>query len=1042
MALRLRREDYTVGWVCPLEVEQIAALRMLDIRHDRLPQPVSDHNVYNLGSIAGHNVVIAGLPQAGNNSAAAVVTQLRTTYPNVKFGLLVGIGGGVPVKTDSGMIRLGDVIISKPTGPHSGAVQYDHGKMLAGSFQRTGALAPPPAVLLNAAQDLASNRAMLRDDPIAKSIERIDTTLPLLRHFAYPGARQDRLFKADYVHQQHGVPCDECGCEASQRIARRADGADDMYIRIHRGTIASGELVLKDAILRDRLAKDGLICFEMEAAGALTDFPCLVIRGVSDYCDSHKNDMWHGYAAAAAAAYARQLFFHMPIDEVQHTTSSRQHLSYPLNATGPVKTFVERPGLLKNIREQLVREDHDNTQPRIVGVWGSGGMGKTQLVLSYVQHYHSDYDGTFWLQAKQTASIDRDLLEIHRQLPKTGSSLVQKPDDVRREVLMWFAATPGRWLLVFDGADQLSKNDRDYVDLFLYIPRCRDLHVIFTSRIAIARRLSSFEGLQVGELEGPQAASLFRRCAEIQRTDEKTNQEVKEVVRELGYLALAISIAGAYVSQSPTRQADLSRYLVEYRRRRHDLLAELPDEVVDKYEHSVMTVWETSFAAVKEQQPQACQLLTLLSFIDYQDIFLELFGLDSDPTATSVVKLWAAIFDGHPFDYYSLERCFIILERYTLVQRQMDRTSYTMHRLVHAWGHDRQLTDSPRMKLFCQAAFDMVFEAMLECSDRPESKLRLVPHLRSTTKNVVYINTSTGAEEIEVIDKVEMISNFTTDIGSWNEAAAMKQEVLEKRRRILGEEHPATISAMNNLAGTLRDQGKLDSAAAIMQEVLEKTRRILGAEHPNTISTMNNLANTLGDQGKLNEAAAMNQEVLEKMRRVLGVEHPNTILAMNNLSGMLRDQGKLNEAAAMNQEVLEKRRRILGEEHPHTITAMGNLAGMLRDQGKLDEAAAIMQEVLEKIQRILGAEHPKTITAIGNLAITLGHQGKLGEAVAMMHEVLEKRQRILGEEHPDTITAIGNLATTLGHQEKLGEAVVMMLREDAADPGSRAPRHD
>ncbi|KXJ85087.1 ankyrin repeat protein [Microdochium bolleyi] len=317
MMVRLRREDYTVGWVCPLEVEQIAALHMLDTQHDPIPQPATDHNVYNLGSIAGHNVVIAGLPQAGDNSAAAVVTQLRTTFPNVKFGLLVGIGGGVPVTTDSGMIRLGDVIVSKPTGPHSGAVQYDHGKARAGSFQRTGALAPPPAVLLNVAQALASKRAMERDDPIAKSIERIDKTIRTLRHYAYPGAGQDRLFKADYVHQQHGVPCDESGCEASQRIARRVDGADDMYIRIHRGTIASGELVLKDAILRDRLAKDGLICFEMEAAGALTDFPCLVIRGVSDYCDSHKNDMWHGYAAAAAAAYARQLFFHMPIDEIQ-----------------------------------------------------------------------------------------------------------------------------------------------------------------------------------------------------------------------------------------------------------------------------------------------------------------------------------------------------------------------------------------------------------------------------------------------------------------------------------------------------------------------------------------------------------------------------------------------------------------------------------------------------------------------------------------------------------------------------------------------------
>jgi nucleoside phosphorylase len=93
---------------------------------------------------------------------------------------------------------------------------------------------------------------------------------------------------------------------------------DDPYVVVHRGTIASGERVIKDGELRDDLAKQhGILSFEMEAAGALADFPCVVIRGISDYCDSHKNDQWHGYAAAAAAAYARQLFFHMPIDEVK-----------------------------------------------------------------------------------------------------------------------------------------------------------------------------------------------------------------------------------------------------------------------------------------------------------------------------------------------------------------------------------------------------------------------------------------------------------------------------------------------------------------------------------------------------------------------------------------------------------------------------------------------------------------------------------------------------------------------------------------------------
>ncbi|MBE3044648.1 hypothetical protein IMZ48_19225, partial [Candidatus Bathyarchaeota archaeon] len=277
-----------------------------------------DHNVYNLGAINGHNVVIASLFQ-GTNGAATVVAQMMRTFPNLRYGLLVGIGGGVPTKTDYGMVRLGDVVVSKPVGEHPGAVQYDHGKAKVGEFERTGALAPPPALLLGAAQDLAARRARSRRDPVEENIRRIDTSIPGLRRYKYPGAGRDHLYSSNYVHQQPGASCEECGCDPFQRVKRSDDSEEDEgYVVVHRGTIATGEVVVKDAILRDQLSERyGVLCFETEAAGALADFPCLVIRGISNYCDSHKNDQWHGYAAAAAAAYARQLVHHIPVDQVK-----------------------------------------------------------------------------------------------------------------------------------------------------------------------------------------------------------------------------------------------------------------------------------------------------------------------------------------------------------------------------------------------------------------------------------------------------------------------------------------------------------------------------------------------------------------------------------------------------------------------------------------------------------------------------------------------------------------------------------------------------
>jgi nucleoside phosphorylase len=293
-------------------------MEMLDEEHERLPQPSGDTNVYNLGSINNHNVVIVGLPQTGNCTAATVVNQMRRTFPNLKYGLLVGIGGGVPVKTNCGMIRLGHVVVSEPSGTHSGAIQYDHGKANAGYFERTGCLAPPPPELLNATRELSISRQLMDIDPVSENVKRIRTSRRTLRRFKSPGAANDYLYLADYKHKQKGASCEDGGCDKNQRIRRPIDEEDDLFVVVHRGTIATGGKVIKDAKRRDALAKSyRVLCFETEAAGALNDFPCMVIRGISDYCDSHKNDEWQGYAAAVAAAYARQLFFHMSIEEAQ-----------------------------------------------------------------------------------------------------------------------------------------------------------------------------------------------------------------------------------------------------------------------------------------------------------------------------------------------------------------------------------------------------------------------------------------------------------------------------------------------------------------------------------------------------------------------------------------------------------------------------------------------------------------------------------------------------------------------------------------------------
>ncbi|KAK2605986.1 hypothetical protein QQS21_003612 [Conoideocrella luteorostrata] len=719
--------------------------------------------------------------------------------------------------------------------------------------------------------------------------------------------------------------------------------------------------------------------------------------------------------------------------EVEEALKSGTHVehyipSYPLDdSIAPVKVFVQRPDLLQSIRDQFVRPLDVNQQGQVrkVGVWGMGGAGKSQLARSYLSHYRKEYQASFWIRGDQPTTVDRDFLAIYHQLPKIHfSSIELDPEDVKREVLLWFTRNNGRFLFIFDGADYLDEKDKHYVALRQYFPRSPNVHIVITSRSRIAQRMSTFNGVLVSELKEPQSVELFLRCAEIEPSQDATD-EAGRIVKELGNLALAVSMAGSYISQTPRLSSNLRAYLDDFRRQREVLLSKMPDENEMNYSHSVMAVWETSYDAVSERSPDACRLLTLLSFIHYEDVFPELFGFNNDLDATEVPS-WTSLlgFQNRMDNISYLEDCFQILQKYSLCHYEMGRVSYSVHRLVHAWGYDR--LQGQKAYQFWLAASQLLrnnIEAMSYSSTEPTLKLRIASHVAENLK--IFTKLSDFDTKIPSLDTVESFFFFFDDIGRWQEAELAESEVLEKRKRILGDEHPDTISAMGNLAITLGGQGKLDEAAQMQKEVLEKRKRILGDEHLDTISAMSNLAITLSKQGKLIQAAQMKKEVLEKRKRILGDEHPSTILAMGNLANTLGGQGKLDEAAQMQKEVLEKRKRVLGDEHLDTILAMSNLSTTLSKQGKLIQAAQMKKEVLEKMKRILGDEHPDTILAMSNLANTLSNQGKLDEAAQMFNEVLEKRKRILGDEHPDTISAMSNLAIPLSNQGKLDEAAQM-----------------
>jgi nucleoside phosphorylase len=302
---------YSVGWICAVMAERLAARAFLDQEHES-PQFVAAHddNSYLLGKMGDHNVVIASLPDGeyGMSSAAGVARDMLHNFPNVRIGLMVGIAGGVPsMKHD---IRLGDVVVSSPQNGHGGVFQYDFGETIQNQeFRTTGFLDQPPRVLRMAVTGLKAKYAFEGHhipDAVAAALDRH----PRLKKMQYskPNANTDRLYRPDAVHPLYGAGDCATICGDAALVSRPERQDDSESPLIHYGLIASANQLMKDAVVRDKLSQEkDVLCFETEAAGLINHFKCLIIRGICDYSDTHKNDIWQGYAAMVAAAYAKDL---------------------------------------------------------------------------------------------------------------------------------------------------------------------------------------------------------------------------------------------------------------------------------------------------------------------------------------------------------------------------------------------------------------------------------------------------------------------------------------------------------------------------------------------------------------------------------------------------------------------------------------------------------------------------------------------------------------------------------------------------------------
>uniref|UniRef100_A0A0D2YDA8 NACHT domain-containing protein n=1 Tax=Fusarium oxysporum (strain Fo5176) TaxID=660025 RepID=A0A0D2YDA8_FUSOF len=495
-------QKYTVGWICAVTTEFVAARAFFDEKHDQLETIAdNDNNNYALGRIGKHNVVMAVLPKAeyGTTSAATVARDMLRSFPNIRFGLMVGIGGGAPsAKHD---IRLGDVVVSTRGSGKGGVFQYDYGKAIQEhAFVTTGSLNQPPQLLLTALSGLEAEYE-LEGHQLNAYVDRALEQWPRLRQkYSRPPADSDRLYRSDIVHPDSSDGCaDVCSNDPACLVDRKERGEQEDDPAIHYGLVASANQLMKDALARDKLAASmDVLCFEMEAAGLMNHFPCLVIRGICDYSDSHKNKEWQGFAAMMAAAYAKDLLRQIPPSKVEAEKPISEILSSSYMASdhrfAQIERWLSPPDYSTNANLARKRR-HPGTgtwllnspafqewklgSRRHLWFYGLAGCGKTILSTTILDHLlqtntHTTLAFFFDFSDPRKQKLEDLLRSLADQLYHTGNeaarrldSLFTSHDDGRRQpdtgalsaCVDTMIQIAGKVFIIIDALDECTKRE-------------------------------------------------------------------------------------------------------------------------------------------------------------------------------------------------------------------------------------------------------------------------------------------------------------------------------------------------------------------------------------------------------------------------------------------------------------------------------------------------------------------------------------------------------------------------------------------------------
>jgi tetratricopeptide (TPR) repeat protein len=514
---------------------------------------------------------------------------------------------------------------------------------------------------------------------------------------------------------------------------------------------------------------------------------------------------------------------------------------------------------------------------------------------------------------------------------------VEKSAD---SILQWLSRKDDEWLLIFDNAD----DDPDIVAK--NIPQGNRGNLLITSRNPNARRLVAPKSWkEVAEMEEDDAIDLFLRAAFLDESSTEFRIHAKNIVKELSCLALAVDQAGAFIASGFCGVQD---YLKIYKTRGKELLAFPSFRGASNYDKAVFNTWEVSFQAMKDKSrasdaseakaaKNAILLLQTFAIFHHENIMEEIFrrcaeeprakgySKEEDPNEelrnTSKylpVPLLQSDNDGR-WELFDFRDGIRILLSFSLIKLDSSGSIYSVHPLVHFWTRER-MSKAMRQDHCCISTAILCGSINVSRNTTNDYTFRrkLIPHINSYRKHVV----EPDLMQLYFSDEFYKYGQVFLESGHWEKAEELFVQVMETRKRVLGQEHPSTLTSMANLASTYRNQGRWKEAEELFVQVMETRKRVLVQEHPSTLTSMANLASTCRNQGRWKEAEELFVQVMETSSRVLGQEHPDTLTSMSNLAHTYKNLNRIDDAVNLMERASELMLKTIGPDHPNTIVSV------------------------------------------------------------------------------------------------------------------------